>query len=69
MLQQIERGTVAENSYIDTQGMTLPGEVPTDSKPVEYSPMPVRKMRVFTDMERKELKQIFREVLDERFPR
>ena len=49
--------------------MTLPGEVPTDSKPVEYSPMPVRKMRVFTDMERKELKQIFREVLDERFPR
>ena len=60
---------MVKNSYIDTQGMTLPGEVPTDSKPVEYSPMPVRKMRVFTDMERKELKQIFREVLDERFPR
>lgn len=60
---------MVKNNYIDTQGMTLPGEVPTDSKPVEYSPMPVRKMRVFTDMERKELKQIFREVLDERFPR
>ena len=60
---------MVKNNYIDTKGMTLPGEVPTDSKPVEYSPMPVRKMRVFTDMERKELKQIFREVLDERFPR
>ena len=60
---------MVKNNYIDTQGMTLPGEVPTDSKPVEYSPMPVRKMRVFTDMERKELKQMFREVLDERFPR
>ena len=54
-------------SKIDTQGMTLPGKVPT--KPVDYPPMVVKKMTVFTDMERKELKQMFREVLDERFPR
>ena len=53
-------------SKIDTQGMSLPGKVPTDSQPVEYSPMPVKKMRVFTDMERKELKEIIHEVLNER---
>ena len=53
-------------SKIDTQGMSLPGKVPTDSQPVEYSPMPVKKLRVFTDMERKELKEIIHEVLDER---
>ena len=46
--------------------MTLPGEVPKG--PVAYPPMLVRKMTVFTDLERKELKQMFREVLDERFP-
>ncbi len=44
--------------------MTLPGEAPTE--PVEYSPMPVKKMTVFTDMERKEIKQIIHEALDER---
>ena len=49
---------------IDTQGMTLPGEVSTE--PVEYPPMLVREKRVFTDMERKELKEIIHEVLDER---
>ena len=59
---------MGENSYIDTQGMTLPGKVPTDSQPVEYKPPVFKKMTVFTDMERKELKQMFREVLDERFP-
>ena len=53
-------------SKIDTQGMTLPGTVPTDSQPVEYPPMPVKKMTVFTDMERKELKEIIHEVLNER---
>ena len=58
---------MAENSYIDTQGMTLPGAA--SPGPVECRPMPVKKMTVFTDMERKELKQMFREVLDERFPR
>ena len=46
--------------------MSLPGEVPTDSKPVESSPMPVKKMTVFTDMERKEIKQIIHEALNER---
>ena len=57
---------MVKNSYIDTQGMTLPGEVPTDSKPVEYPPMRIKKMTVFTDMERKEIKQIIHEALDER---
>ena len=51
---------------IDTQGMSLPGKVPTDSQPVEYQPMPIKKMTVFTDMERKELKEIIHEVLNER---
>ena len=55
---------MVKNSYIDTQGMTLPGEVPT--KYVEHQPMPVKEMKVFTDLERKELKQIIHEVLDER---
>ena len=58
---------MVKNSYIDTQGMTLPGEVPKG--PVAYPPMLVRKMTVFTDLERKELKQMFREVLNEWFPR
>ena len=52
-------------SYIDTQGMTGPpstGPIKTD---IQYKPMPVKKMTVFTDMERKELKQMMREVLNE----
>ena len=49
---------------IDTQGMSLPGVVPTE--PVEYSPMPFKKIPSFTDLERKELKEIIHEVLDER---
>ena len=56
-----------ENEYIDTQGMTggkITGEVPT--KPVKHSPMPVKKTTVLTDMERKELKELINEVLDER---
>ena len=51
---------------IDTQGMTLPGKVPTDSQPVEYKPAVFKKLTVFTDMERKEIKQIIHEALDER---
>ena len=66
MLQQTERGIVAKNSYIDTQGMTLPGKVPTDSKPVEYPPPVFKKLKVFTDLERKEIKEIIHEALDER---
>ena len=49
---------------IDTQGMSVPGEAPTE--PVAYSPMPVRKMTIFTNQERKELKEIIHEVLNER---
>ena len=66
MLPEIERGIVAENSYIDTQGMTLPGKVPTDSQPVEYKPAVFKKLNIFTDQERKELKELINEVLDER---
>ena len=50
---------------IDTQGMSIPGSgdvgVVSDDKP-----MPVKRLTVFTDMERKELKEIINEVLDER---
>ena len=52
---------------IDTQGMTgdlISGEVPTET--VKYPPMPIPKRTVFTDMERKEIKQIIHEALDER---
>ncbi len=57
-------------SYIDTQGMSGP-PVNTDitDNTVTYSPMPVKKMTVFTDLERKELKQMMREVLEDYFPR
>ncbi len=44
--------------------MTLPGAA--SPGPVECPPMPVKKMTVFTDLERKELKQIIHEALDER---
>ena len=50
---------------IDTQGMSLPRVVPTE-EPVEYPPMPVKKIPIFTDLERKELKEIIHEALDER---
>ena len=57
-------------SYIDTQGMSGP-PVNTDitDNTVTYSPMPVKKMTVFTDLDRKELKQMMREVLEDYFPR
>ena len=59
---------MAENSYIDTQGMSLPSDLPVGSPThkVEYKPAPFKKLNVFTDLERKELKQIIHEVLDER---
>ena len=53
-------------SKIDTQGMSLPGKVPTDSQPVEYKPAVFKKLNIFTDMERKEIKEIIHEALDER---
>ena len=48
---------------IDTQGMSLPGK---SKKPNSYEPMPVKIRTIFTEEERKELKQIIHEALDER---
>ena len=48
---------------IDTQGMSIPGK---SKKPSSYAPMPVKARTIFTDEERKELKQIINEALDER---
>ena len=57
-------------SYIDTQGMSgHPVNTDITDNTVTYSPMPVKKMTVFTDLERKELKQMMREVLEDYFPR
>ncbi len=50
---------------MDTQGMSLPtGKDFFDT--TEYSPMPVKPMTIFTELERKELKEIIHEVLNER---
>ena len=51
-------------SYIDTQGITAPSGKPID-RTIQYPPMPVKKKTVFTDLEREELKELFRQVLDE----
>ena len=51
-------------TYIDTQGMSLPSKENIDTD-IQYTPMPVKKMTVFTDMEKEELKQMMREVLNE----
>ena len=54
---------------IDTQGMSLPIE---DSKGIEvegkreYSEYKFKKLRVFSDKEREEIKEIIHEALDER---
>ena len=50
---------------MDTQGMSLPSTGSTN-KEVVHRPYVPKKMTVFTDMERKELKEIINEVLDER---
>ena len=50
---------------MDTQGMSLPSKG-SINKEVVYAPFVPKKMTVFTDMERKELKEIINEVLDER---
>ena len=49
---------------MDTQGMSAPGEGNV-SEVREHPPYVPKKITVFTDMEREELKQMFREVLDE----
>ena len=51
-------------SYIDTQGMTLPSTGNT-SHTVEHKPPTFKKLNTFTDLEREELKELFRQVLDE----
>ena len=49
---------------IDTQGMSLPGK---SKKPSSYAPMPVKHRSIFTEEERRELKDIVNEALDERW--
>lgn len=48
---------------IDTQGMSVPGK---SKKPSRTDPMTVKTRTIFTEEERKELKQIINEALDER---
>ena len=55
-------------SYIDTQGISLPSDGPIDRN-IQYKPMPVKKLNVFTDKEREELKSIFKEALTEYYPK
>ena len=50
---------------IDTQGMSLPSEGSSHTKR-EYPPLVIPKHTIFTEEERKELKQIINEALDER---
>ena len=52
-------------SYIDTQGLTAPSTGKVISSNIQYSPMPVKKMTIFNDREREEIKQMMREVLNE----
>ena len=54
------------DQYIDTQGMSLPSSNGEDITVKEYTPRPVKPMTVFTELERKELKGIIHEVLNER---
>ena len=51
-------------SYIDTQGITAPSDKPID-RTIQYPPMKVKKMTMFSEMEKEEIKQMIREVLDE----
>tara|TARA_B100001142_G_scaffold66053_1_gene65689 strand:+ start:683 stop:874 length:192 start_codon:yes stop_codon:yes gene_type:complete len=50
---------------IDTQGMSVPSSGKTSSKKF-YPPLVAPKRNVFTDLERRELKEIINEALDER---
>ena len=49
---------------IDTQGMSLPSK---SKKPNSYEPRPVKHRTIFTPEERRELKDIVNEALDERW--
>ena len=55
-------------SYIDTQGISLPSDKPIDRN-IQYKPMQVKKMRIFTDMERQEIKSMVKEALAEYYHR
>ena len=55
-------------SYIDTQGMSGPSTGKVTSSDIQYPPMKVKKMTIFNDKEREEIKQMVREVFDEYFP-
>ena len=50
---------------MNTQGMTVPSKG-IESKVQEYPLFKPKKLTVFTDLEREELKQLIHEVLDER---
>ena len=54
-----------ESHLMDTQGMSVPSTGNID-KEVVHTPFVPKKIPSFTDMERKELKEIIHEVLDER---
>ena len=56
-------------SYIDTQGLSAPSTGKVISSNIQYTPMPVKKMTMFSDMEREELKSIFIEALNEYYPK
>ena len=51
-------------TYIDTQGRSLPSNKPINHD-IQYPSMEFKKLTVFTDVEREELKQMMREVLNE----
>ena len=52
-------------SYIDTQGISAPSTGKVVYSDIQYTPMPVKKMTIFNDIEKEELKQMMREVLNE----
>ena len=56
-------------SYIDTQGMSLPSNGKVTSSDIPYTPMKVKKMTIFNDREREEIKQMVREVFEEYQPK
>ena len=52
-------------SYIDTQGMSGPSTGKVTSSDIQYPPMKVKKMTIFSDIEREEIKSMVKEALDE----
>ncbi len=50
---------------MDTQGMSAPSTGPVDKEAVYPAYVP-KKMTIFTDTEKRELKELINEVLDER---